>query len=392
MSSNEEIRDAFIRHQIRVLKYASGITNRQLKKLAATEEELYRALVLLVSESPGRLLNGKAGIAWQKELITTVESIRSGVWQDITDDIVTELSAFSTSEVLIASSTIQDNLPVILGLTTPPVNKLISIVKSQPFQGKTLKQWLVRTSSSDVARIVNAAKVGVVQGLTPTEIARQIVGTKRSRKGAVARKAFIDTESVLLTVTNGIQQEVRQALYASNKDVIKKELFVNTLDSRTTLTCIAAGEANDFGLGKGVYPVGRGRIPPLHFRCRSGRVPYVDPENIGDRPFNPTTERILVNEFAKANGLKKVNSRDKLPRGFKTKYDKFARAKKRELIGQLPGDVSYGDFLRKQSKDFQEEVLGVARAELFRKGDLSLTSFVSRSGETLTLDQLKRKT
>lgn len=60
------------------------------------------------------------------------------------------------------------------------------------------------------------------------------------------------------------------------------------------------------------------------------------------------------------------------------------------MNGQVPRDLSYNDWLKKQSAEIQEEALGAKRAALFRKGDLSVNNFVSRSGNVKTLADIRR--
>jgi len=120
--------------------------------------------------------------------------------------------------------------------------------------------------------------------------------------------------------------------------------------------------------------------------CRSVRAPFIDP-NISERGFDPSTEKTLVKEYS--NGV--ITSRDSLPYGQKGDYDAWARKRRREMIGTVPSEVTYGEWLLNQSKDFQDEVLGIERAKLFRRGKIPLSKFVNRQGRYLTLDQLRAK-
>ncbi len=58
-------------------------------------------------------------------------------------------------------------------------------------------------------------------------------------------------------------------------------------------------------------------------------------------------------------------------------------------IGQVSAETKYSGWLRRQPKDFQNEVLGVERAKLFRGGKVSLDRFVDNSGGVITLDKLR---
>ena len=61
------------------------------------------------------------------------------------------------------------------------------------------------------------------------------------------------------------------------------------------------------------------------------------------------------------------------------------------MIGRIPAKVTYGEWLARQSVEFQDDVLGVTRGRLFRKGGLKLTKFVSRTGDEIPLSELARR-
>ena len=61
------------------------------------------------------------------------------------------------------------------------------------------------------------------------------------------------------------------------------------------------------------------------------------------------------------------------------------------IEGQVSADLDYNDWLKRQTKEFQVGVLGKQKAELFRKGDITMDKFVNNKGQELTLDQLKSK-
>ncbi len=380
-TSNEKIVDAFIRHQIYVLRYAGGLRNKYASILGKTNSKLYKLVLAALSEiGDTRTLTDANSIKVMSELAADIAELRTPAWLTIQSEAVEELSQFAIAEAGMAASTIQGAVPVVLGLSVPPTQKLVSVVKSQPFQGKTLKQWVAKNSADDVQRILDYAKIGIVQGRTPKAIAREIVAAS-STAPDISKRAIKDLESVLLTVTNGVQQQVKQDLYEANSDIIKEEAYLATLDGRTTFICASED-------GK-TYPRGQGPIPPLHFRCRSLRVPYINPDNLGDRPFYAGVEKDLLGEFAAREKIQPVNSRNELPRGYKTSYDQFLRQRRKELVGNVPARTTFNEFLKRQSTSFQNNYLGPARAKAFREGKFSLDRAVDATGKTLTLEQLK---
>lgn len=384
-TSNEQILDRYIRHQTYLLRYAGGLRNQVLPDLAATEKKLYDSIVEWIAKAEGnRTLTGVSGRQWQRDFEDVLNNIRRPAWDDISTEISNQLKDLAISEAAVGATIIESSLPVVIGMSLPPADKLVAIVNSQPFQGRTLKEWMERTAESDVQKMLSYAKIGIVQGQTPTQVARGIIGTQAAKySDGIARKAFKDVESVILTLTNGIQNEAKQALYEANADIIDRELYVATLDVRTTLECAA----ND---GK-TFKRGEGPIPPLHFRCRSLRVPYINPENLRNRGFDSSTEKQLLQEYSDQANITTVGKRSELPRGHKTSFDEFARKRRRDLVGQVPAQTSYNEWLKTQSRDFQDQVLGPTRAEMFRNGEISLDKFVARDGDVLTLDELRRK-
>ncbi|WVM87989.1 hypothetical protein UMZ34_16725 [Halopseudomonas pachastrellae] len=53
--------------------------------------------------------------------------------------------------------------------------------------------------------------------------------------------------------------------------------------------------------------------------------------------------------------------------------------------------MSYGDWLKTQSAERQDEVLGPTRGKLFREGGLTLDRFYNDRGLYLDLDQLRER-
>jgi hypothetical protein len=93
---------------------------------------------------------------------------------------------------------------------------------------------------------------------------------------------------------------------------------------------------------------------PIHFGCRCEYVPVL--------------------KSWKEMGLEG----DELPPGMRSSLD-----------GAVPATMTYQEWLAKQSKQTQEDIMGPARANMFRSG-VALTDMVDR-GKVLTLKQLGEK-
>jgi hypothetical protein len=166
-----------------------------------------------------------------------------------------------------------------------------------------------------------------------------------------------------------------------NADIFPMELYVATLDSRTTPQCQSLDGQR--------FPVGKGPQPPIHMACRSIRVGIIDGRVIGTRPQRAFTQRGLLRDFAKKQGFEAPTKRVNLPHGQKGKFDDFARAEMRKRTGIVPAKKSYSEFLKGQDDDFIKDVLGKTKGEAFIDGKITLDKFVDqKSFEPFSLKEI----
>jgi len=373
---NQKWHDALLRHQIFALRVAGSIRNEVNNLLSATEKEIADQIQSMLAGdttyTPSRL--AKAQTALRK-----IKIIRSAGW-DKADKVLTQnMTDFAVSEAEFLSTGIQTIVPVMLELEVPSAERLKALVREKPFEGRTLKEWAKSLRATDLRRMEDQIKIGLVQGEDSVRLARRIVGTV-SLKGSdgVFELTRRNAEAITRTAVNYYSNAVRETWLADNSDLFTEELFVATLDSRTTPQCRSLD-------GK-TFPIGKGPIPPLHFSCRSLRVASINGEAIGNRPAKPFTEKMFAKEFS--NG--EFSSRDALPRGMKDAYDSYARKRIREMTEIIPAKVTYQQWLGRQSVAFQDDVLGPTRGKLFRGGKVKLDKFVDRTGKTIPLAKLAK--
>jgi SPP1 gp7 family putative phage head morphogenesis protein len=378
---NEELFDALVRHQIYLLRLSGSIRNRIHRILDATEQDIKDKIIARLAGADG--LNTPSAVRRMEATLAAVRSIRLKAWDEVTETWLQELQDLATNEPILMAGVVKTVAPVVLDTVLPTPGLLKAIATSSPFEGRTLKEWASSIADEDLRRIQNAVRVGMVQGESSQQIARRVVGSA-ALKGVdgVTQITRRNAEAITRTAVNHIANEARSEFINANADLIDQEQYVATLDARTTPVC----RSND---GK-LFPIGKGPRPPLHFNCRSLRVPVIGGEALGSRPAKPVTERQLLREFSAKNGFPAPTKRANLPHGTKTAYDQFARMRIRELTGRVPGKTTYQQWLTKQSASFQDDVLGATRGKLFRKGGLTLERFVNRAGDEIPLGQLAR--
>ena len=217
--------------------------------------------------------------------------------------------------------------------------RTIQTVASQPVDGQPLAKWWRDIERGTMRRIEREIGVGLAQG----ETVDQMVTRVRTNAFPTTRR---NAEALVRTAATHVSAQAREASFRENADTIKGVQWVSTLDLRTSDTCKA--------LDGRVFPVGEGPRPPAHPNCRSTLVPVLK------------SWRELGIDL------------DEAPDGTRASMD-----------GQVPANLSYGDWLDEQPADRQDAALGPSRARLFRAGRITVADLTTSSGRPLTLDELR---
>jgi SPP1 gp7 family putative phage head morphogenesis protein len=382
-TANETLQDALIRHQVYLLRFSAYVRNYVFQLLDATEQDLASKIRDALRNSKG--FNTPADVIRMQKLMASIEKIRGGAWTDASEWLVDQMKQLAVAEPQFAKGIMEQASPVELGMRLPPDRQLIKIVTSQPMQGAVLSDWADTMAAEDLRRIQAAVQMGMISGESSDAIARRVVGTG-ALDGAdgvteiTRRQVQAITRTAVMTVAN----ETRDDFFQENADVMEAEVFVATLDARTTAICRALD-------GKRFQP-GEGPRPPLHFSCRSLRVAAFDDQVLGARPAKAATRKQALNGFIEDNDLQDmgITSRDDLPRGMKGQFDAYERKTIQQMTGQVPASTTYQEWLTRQSKGFQDEILGKTKGDLFRNG-LTLDKYVAANGTELSLSQLAAK-
>lgn len=205
----------------------------------------------------------------------------------------------------------------------------------------TVEAALVAYSKQKRKEMIRTIQDGVIAGATNDQISKRVafVATKIQKNHATA---------LVRTVTNHTATLARIATLEENEDIIEGYEWVSTLDGKTTHTCQS--------LDGQIFPVNSGPRPPIHWGCRSTTIPVVKDE------FS-IKNKVKIERPAKGSaGTEQVSSRKKYP-----------------------------TWIKEQSNEFQDEVLGPVRAKLLREGGLEIKQFTDKNFAPLNLDQLRRK-
>lgn len=219
---------------------------------------------------------------------------------------------------------------VLAAYTTRPVE----LVTGQLVVNLTPDQLLQKLAGDAGRKARNAISAAQLTGVTVQELSRELEGVL-----AATRR---DIEATTLTLYQHVGAQARQAVYEENSDIIEGYRRVVTLDSRTSFTC--KGWNPEELLQPGTF-----KVPPYHYRCRTQLVPVI-------------IESLRLD----------IPGRKRAAQG-----------------GPVDFRTGYSGWLKQQTKERQDQILGPARAKVWRSGALTLDKFTSDNGVKLTLDQLR---
>ena len=358
-TGNEDIRDQLVRHQVELIRFGKGFTTRIQRILNRAEPELRAALkarldrIAHLGFDPGPVTTRR-----MQRLAKLITELNKPTFDEIDALVRRELVGLAQGEAVFVAGVISENMPVDFEPILPAGRDLRAIVFARPFENEVLRQWLARYRTGDRRRMMDQIRQGLLFNETPTQIGRRIFGT-RALGGTDGTREITrrGAQALAQTATSAVSNAARQEVYKANRRIISRELYVATLDSRTTPICRS--------LDGDVFPTGEGPIPPVHINCRSIRVPVVDGRRLGTRPAVAATDRQLRG----LRGSARTRAVDR-------------------LVGRVPADTTYQQWLSRQSAAFQDEVLGPTRGALFRRGGLDVDAFVDQSGKQFTLRQL----
>ncbi len=167
--------------------------------------------------------------------------------------------------------------------------------------------------------------------------------------GQLTNVANQQVVALVRTSINQVANAAAEQVYVANQDVTPKYRYVATLDTRTSAICRAL-DGREFEYGKGPQP-------PQHFNCRSTIVPIIDPDILPPSKV----------------------------------------AKRASMDGPVPANESYGQWLSKQPKAVQAEVLGPEKVAYFTRlsnkygAKDAIAKMVRDDGSELTLKQLRQR-
>lgn len=356
---NEFLRDEAIAHSVWISRYSTGVANRMVKLLNETDAELTARLLDALDRLPPESFT----VSRLESLLGSVRELNQQAVAAMQTGLQDELVALAKNEAAYQMSLFDSLLPSqvlsrypLQGITSDMV---YAAAMAQPFQGRLLSEWASNLESDRLARILNSVRRGYMAGDTVETIARNVRGraNKGYRDGALQMNRA-NAASIAKTAVNHLAATARNSFTSANSDIVKGKQWLSTLDNKTSHDCIIRDRLRytleNKPIGHKVpYLQGPGKI---HFCCRS-------------------TESLILKSW----------------RELGIDVDDMDEGTRASMDGQVPAKTTYLEWLRKQSPQRQDDVLGAERGRMFRAGEIELGEMFTDKGEWISLEQLQTR-
>jgi len=337
---SKTLQDIATRFQVLLERLKSGEVKDFQNVLDAIENEVTKEL------ASGELTRlNKAQI---DKLILRVRSNNVEAMNTAVDDFIARLKDISKYSYDFENEALKDIIAAIVVKKATPANLWTSVVeRPMSATGEILVPWIRRLTTSELLAVEGLLRRGYAENWSNRQITQALRGTRANRftDGLLIRMGR-QNATIVRTAIQHVNSVARQRVWENNDDIIEGYKWVSTLDNRTSEQCRALD-------GK-VFKIGQGPLPPIHPNCRS------------------TTVAQISSDF------------DFLDKG----------ATRAAMGGPVSSSETYYEWLKSQSAEFQDSVIGPTRGALLRNGGLSAAEFARLSlnslFEPLTLDEMRK--
>lgn len=355
-SVNTWILEESIRHQADLAAYSNTVVSRIIAVLNRSDARLYAQLTAALermdpaSFTPERL----------ESLLLSVRNLNRQAYTAMGNTLQAQLQDFTGYETAYQNMMLVSALPVRVHVGAVTAQSVYAAALSRPFQGVFLKGALDDMEAGRAKRIRQVVANGFTEGRTTAQIVRDLRGTQaKGFADGLMEGPRVEVERVARTALSHMAGFVQDRTAKANAHLIKAIRWSSHLDLRTSEICqirdgMLYGPTEHEPMGHSLpWLGGPGRA---HWNCRSAQT-YV------------------------------LKSMAEL--GIKVPDVLMRDGTRASMDGQVPEDVTYREWITKQSPERQAKVLGPERARLMREGKLSLQAMYSNKGVYKTLDELR---
>ncbi|WP_200919834.1 hypothetical protein [Duganella sp. Leaf126] len=340
--------DHTVRHQVNMAQYGNYVLAKMIRVLNLTDADLIGALNAALEEVDADSFK----VQRLDKLLASVREVNAQAYAKLYGAMADELQAYVEYEGQFQYDLYKQVVPATFSISSVVPEQVYAAAMAQPMQGRLLKDWAANLSASRLQRVKDTIAVGYTQGKTTSDIVREIRGTKAlNYADGLLDTSRREVDAVVRTALSHTAQVTRTRFTKENDDILGDEMWVSTLDGRTSPECRARdhllytrGDHQPVGHDL-PWRAGPGRI---HWCCRSSSI-------------------------ALLKGQKSLTG---------------ARA---SAGGSVDANLAYSDWFKQQTADVQDQVIGPARGDLYRAGKFDVKDFTNDKGRMASLKELRAR-
>lgn len=363
MTVNAALLSSALDHAVDLLRYSNTAVRRIIGVLNQVDADLVSQLAAALAVIEPEDATENFGVQRLEQQLASVRALNTAAYARLEQDTANEMHALTSYEGGFHYGLFDSVLPekVVSQIGIVPINAelVYAAAMARPFMGRLLNEWAGALDANRMRRIRDAVRLGFIERQTVDQIVRRIRGTRsEAYSDGIMNIDRRDAETIVRTALGHTAAYARDQFYKGNLGLVKKLKWVAVLDPSTSHYCFERdGKLYD---AETHNPIGH-RLPwgggpgVIHHNCRSVSVPIT-------KSWRELGAGIEMDEGTRAS-----------------------------MDGQVPADMDYATWLKQQSVERQEQVLGVTRAKLFRSGALALSKFANERGKWLTLEELRQR-
>jgi SPP1 gp7 family putative phage head morphogenesis protein len=360
MQANALLQDKAIDYAHDFHAYSQGVVQRMIAVLNRTDARLTAQLAEALMQMDAQTFT----VERLEVLLVSVKALNVQAYNAVMAELPPNMRDLARVETVNNAAQLRAAVPGEIAVRFPiagvSAEQVYATALSRPFQGRVLKDWAANLEQSRMTLIRNTVRAGFVEGQTTADIIKRVRGSKALNfRDGILQRGRSELAAVVQTALSHTAQTARQASYNANADLVKALAWVSTLDTKTSPMCrIRDGLKYTADTHK---PIGHtvpwgGGPGALHFNCRSVSVPVLK-----------SWKELGIN------------------------VDEISPGTRASMDGQVAAEQTYAEWFAKQPAGRQDEILGPARAALYRSGKVSFGQMYSPNGRFLTLDELAKK-
>jgi SPP1 gp7 family putative phage head morphogenesis protein len=262
METFSTILDWMVLHQVRLMQLSVLYQAQAQEELDKTEPELGRIaaeIAALVTSVGGLRRDDTRALTAFDSLKRQALAIRLDGHTRVQTRLARSLDQIKSYERLFFSAVLRAGGRRVV---TPPV-----VADEPEVMGHDMTAWHQRLLANDVHRIQVGLALGARLGEDEGALRARLLGQARyGGRGGVTAVARNELDTLARTAIGTFADFARVQINVRNP-LVGQEVYVAVLDTRTTKRCRA--------LHGTVYSHNKGPRPPIHWYCRSIRVPLV---------------------------------------------------------------------------------------------------------------------